>query len=160
MGARASLRSVRSMSRVAEASIRAALSDRSNHRVVDIFTESIGESLNSVDLQDAIELGKPMETQMQSVNVNGKQRSHIEAVFPLYIDDAATTMFAHVTASEDALDEGTVFVESVFLLARMPSGQVAELAIDVCEQDGSNKDRDGFNQGTRTKVQDAEYKDV
>ncbi|KAJ1881020.1 hypothetical protein H4R99_002646 [Coemansia sp. RSA 1722] len=168
MGAQASPKSVRTMGRVAETSIRAALRGQNSHRIMGVFAEAVGGSVDAADLRDAIELGKPMETQLQTVNVDGKQKSYLEAVFPLYVDDAATTLFAHVTAFSDdtAADSSNVIVDSVVLLARMSSGQVAELGIDVNEQDDSGEDSgnngsgNAFGEKSQRKVQDAEYKDV
>ncbi|KAJ1822323.1 hypothetical protein LPJ56_000859 [Coemansia sp. RSA 2599] len=162
MGGQASSKSVRTMSRVAEASIRAALSDQRNHRIKEIFCESVGGSAASVDLLvDAVELGEPVESQVQSVSVDGGlKKSHVEAVFPLYVDEAATPVFVHVVASGDAAGNAAVCVDAVFLLARLASGEVRELAIDVCGQDDSKPGNGGFGGASRGSVQDAEYRDV
>ncbi|KAJ1720711.1 hypothetical protein LPJ53_004690 [Coemansia erecta] len=152
---------VRTMQKIGEASLTAACSGNNSDRdVIGLFERALGLE----ELYD-ITLGEPMETQSSAVMVDGVQRHYADAVFPVYVSDSATTLFVQVSAvSGDAQGETSISVESMRLLARMPSGEVAETSIRVVGSDDSlNDDPDSFSSEAREhkrKVQDAEYKDL
>ncbi|KAJ2398198.1 hypothetical protein GGI05_000233 [Coemansia sp. RSA 2603] len=149
------------MQKIGEASLTAACSGNDSDRdVIGLFERALG-----LDEFYDVSLGEPMETQSSAVMVDSVQKHYVEAVFPVYVSDDATTMFVQVSAvSGDAHGETSISVESMRLLARMPSGEVAETSLGVV---GS---KDSFSDGTnpfssstgkqKQKVQDAEYKDL
>ncbi|KAJ1941591.1 hypothetical protein GGF37_003485 [Kickxella alabastrina] len=153
-GAAVSPLCVGSMRSVAETSFRASCVSDSK------VAAMIHEALGYVGLADGFALGEPMDVQSSTVMMNGQSKSRLEAVFPVFVDGAATNLFVQALANV-MTDAGAVDVDGVRVWARMASGEVAEASIGVVHEgeEDEGDDTDDRKRGRR-KVQDAEYKDL
>ncbi|KAJ2840807.1 hypothetical protein FBU31_000104 [Coemansia sp. 'formosensis'] len=122
----------------AEAGLKAGV-DAGDARLLDVLEEADDEA-------DVV-LGEAMQTSSESVAVDGRERTRVEALFPVFVGARATPLFVQAVGS--AMPG---VIESAAVLARLASGEVAEIPLDV----GS-----GIKQRRRKRhVVDAEYKDV
>ncbi|ORX72975.1 hypothetical protein DL89DRAFT_265139, partial [Linderina pennispora] len=103
----------------------------------------------------AVSLGEPLEFSSSSSvsSSSGKQRTDIEAIFPVFADNQATHVFLRVTGQvEDDVKEA-----KVWLLAKTENDQIVELELDVLN-DSQTAGRS--EKHAKRRVQDAEFKDL
>ncbi|KAJ2812418.1 hypothetical protein H4S07_001414 [Coemansia furcata] len=112
---------------------------------VDAGDGRLLEVLETDDEADVV-LGEAMQTSSESVVVDGRERARVEALFPVFVGARATPLFVQAVGSTMP-----GVIESATVLARLASGEVAEIPLDV----GSIKQR-----RKKRHVVDAEYKDV
>ncbi|KAJ2838332.1 hypothetical protein FBU31_000944 [Coemansia sp. 'formosensis'] len=114
---------------------------------VDAGDARLLDVLEADDDEADVVLGEAMQTSSESVAVDGREQTRVEALFPVFVGARATPLFVQAVGSTMP-----GMIESATVLARLASGEVAEIPLDV------NNTR---NQKRRKKhVVDAEYKDV
>ncbi|KAJ2833258.1 hypothetical protein GGI24_000919 [Coemansia furcata] len=112
---------------------------------VDAGDARLLEVLEADDEADVV-LGEAMQTSSESVSVDGRERARVEALFPVFVGARATPVFVQAVGSTMP-----GVIESAAVLARLASGEVAEIPLDVGGAKQKKKKR---------HVVDAEYKDV
>ncbi|KAJ1941369.1 hypothetical protein FBU59_003518 [Linderina macrospora] len=108
----------------------------------------IGASV-TVSLGDALEFSSSEAVS----SVSGKQRTDMEAVFPVFADNQATHVFLRVTGQVEDVVKGA----RVWLLARTANNQIVELELDVLE-DSQTTGRSETR--AKRRVQDADFRDL
>ncbi|KAJ2261075.1 hypothetical protein GGI01_001611 [Coemansia sp. RSA 376] len=120
----------------AETGLKAGV-DMGDARLVEVLDYDDGES---------VVLGEAMQTEESSVVVDGLGRTRVEVLFPVFVDGRATPVFVRAVGSAVP-----GVIESASVMARLATGDVAEIPLDVVGQSSSKR---------KKKVVDAEYKDV
>ncbi|KAJ2641174.1 hypothetical protein GGF44_002240, partial [Coemansia sp. RSA 1694] len=138
-----------------EASLRASV-EMGDARLL----EALGGDDGDGDDASLVQLGEAMQVESSTVQTGGagQSRACVEALFPVFVDGRATPLF--VQAAGSAVPG---VVESASVLARLASGEVAEIKLDVqpsSSSSSSDEHGSGAKRGGGRRVQDAEYKDL
>ncbi|KAJ2059299.1 hypothetical protein GGI17_004486 [Coemansia sp. S146] len=120
----------------AETGLRAGI-DMGDERLVEVLG---GEGAGVV-------LGEAMQAEESSFVVNGLGKTRVEVLFPVFVDMRATPVFVQAVGSAVP-----GVIESASVLARLETGEVAEISLDVARQSSPR--------AKKRRVVDAEYKDV
>ncbi|KAJ2865840.1 hypothetical protein GGH94_001972 [Coemansia aciculifera] len=121
----------------AETGLRAGI-DMGDERLVEVLGRDDGAG---------VVLGEAMQTEESRFVVNGLGRTRVEVLFPVFVDMRATPVFVQAVGSAVP-----GVIESASVLARLASGEVAEIGLDVLGQSSPK--------AKKKKVVDAEYRDV
>ncbi|KAJ2458436.1 hypothetical protein GGF42_002066 [Coemansia sp. RSA 2424] len=126
---------------------------------VEVGDARLLEALGGDDGDSAslVQLGEAMQVESSTVQTGGagQSRTCVEALFPVFVDGRATPLFVQ---AEGSAVPGVV--ESASVLARLASGEVAEIKLDVQPSSSSYEHGSGAKRGGGRRVQDAEYKDL
>ncbi|KAJ2742028.1 hypothetical protein GGI20_004778 [Coemansia sp. BCRC 34301] len=117
-----------------EASLRANI-EKGDERLLGVLGEA-----------GTLVLGDAMQVDSSTVQTGDRVGTRVEALFPVFVDGRATPLF--VQAAGSAVPG---VVEEATLLARMASGSVEQIRLDLQSAENEKKER---------RVQDAEYKDL
>lgn len=141
-----------------------------SQKLVDIIQNTAQESLRQAYVNDEmvqevigngegreleLTVAEPLEMQSSIVMVDGRRCDRLEGVFPVRINSQADMLFVRASSAllkNDGVEN--VDVDSLTLLARLPSGEVREIPLDI---DSGSQGRQG---NRKPNVEDADFRDV